>query len=195
MRVVSLIALAVFTTAPAMAQERPTQKDPGSIGAGRDDAQMQGKASKMTRSFTMAAASGNALEVETSRVALEKSQNQDIRSFAQMMVDDHTKVGQEMKATLEKAGLTAPADKLTPRHQDIVNKLNQAGQGKFDGQYVAAQIKAHDEAINLFSSYAKSGDNAELKQFAEATLPSLQKHKTAAEDLRAKVVGGSNATQ
>jgi putative membrane protein len=195
MRMFSLIAAAVLAAGPAVAQDQKVQKDPGTTNRTASDAQqMQGKASKMTQSFTMAAASGNTLEVETSRIALQKSDNQDIKSFAQMMIDDHTKVGEAMKTTLQKAGLPAPADKLTPKHQDTVDKLKQAGQGKFDGQYVAAQIKAHDEAVDLFSKYAKNGDNADLKQFAEATLPSLQKHKTAAEDLRSKVSGG-NATQ
>jgi putative membrane protein len=110
------------------------------------------------------------------------------------MIDDHTKVGEQMKSALQTAGLPPPADKMTPKHQDVVDKLKQADGNKFDGQYVAAQLKAHDEAINLFSNYAKNGDNAELKQFAQATLPSLEKHKTMVEDLRSKVTGGS-ATQ
>jgi putative membrane protein len=195
MKLSSLIAIATLAATPALAQDQKVQKDPGSTTrTGTDTQQMKGKASKATRSFTLAAASGNTLEVESSRIALEKSQNQDVKSFAQMMIDDHTKVGEQMKSTLQTAGLPPPADKMTPKHQDVVNKLTQAGGNKFDGQYVAAQLKAHDEAINLFSNYAKNGDNAELKKFAEATLPSLEKHKTMVEDLRSKVTGGS-ATQ
>jgi putative membrane protein len=195
MKLLSLIAMAALAATPAMAQEQKVQKDPGSTTRTDTDAQqMKGKASKMTRSFTTAAASGNTLEVESSRIALEKSQNQDVKSFAQMMIDDHTKVGEQMKTTLQTAGLQPPADKMTPKHQDVVDKLKKAEGNKFDGQYVAAQMKAHDEAINLFSKYAKNGDHAELKQFAEATLPSLEKHKTMVEDLKSKVTGGG-ATQ
>lgn len=196
MRMSSLIAVAVLAAMPAAAQDQKMQKDPGTTTRSGSEAQpMKGKASKLTQSFTMGAASGNTLEVESSRIALEKSQNQDVKSFAQMMIDDHTKVGEQMKTTLQNAGLQAPADKLMPKHQDMVDKLKQASTGgKFDGQYVAVQLKAHDEAINLFSNYAKNGDNAELRKFAEATLPSLEKHKTAAEDLRSKVTGGG-ATQ
>jgi putative membrane protein len=195
MKLLSFIAIATLAATPALAQDQKVQKDPGSTTRiGTDAQQMKGKASKATQTFTMAAASGNLLEVESSRIALEKSQNQDVKSFAQMMIDDHTKVGEQMKTTLQTAGLPPPADKLMPKHQDVVDKLKQTGANKFDGQYIAAQLKAHDEAINLFSSYAKNGDNAELKQFAQATLPSLEKHKTAVEDLRSKVLGGS-ATQ
>ncbi len=168
MKLINLIAIAGLTATAAVAQEPTYQKDPGATNrTGTGEAQpANAKASKATQEFTMNAASGNMLEVETSRIALQKSQNQDVKSFAQMMVDDHTKVGEQMKSTLQTAGLPAPADKLTPKHKDMVDKLNQAPVGKFDSQYVAVQIKAHDEAINLFSRYAKSGDNKELQQFA-----------------------------
>ncbi len=195
MKTIAVIAALGLAAVPAAAQEKSYQKDPGTTNrTGGQMAPQKGSASKTTQTFSQQAASGNTLEVETSRLALEKSQNADVKSFAQMMIDDHTKVGEQMKTALKDAGLPAPADKLLPKHQDTVDKLKEAGQGKFDSQYVAAQIKAHEEAVSLFSNYAKSGDNAQLKQFAEATLPSLEKHKTMAEDLKSKVTGGS-ATQ
>ncbi len=144
MKLMSVIAIAALAATPVAAQEQKVQKDPGSTTrAGTDAQQAKGKASAATHSFTTAAASGNALEVESSRLALEKSQNQDVKSFAQMMIDDHTKVGEQLKSTLQKAGLATPADKLAPKHQDMVDKLKQAGANKYDGQYVAVQLKAH----------------------------------------------------
>jgi putative membrane protein len=183
-----MIAAASLAALPAAAQDTKQQKDPGTTTRMDSDAnQKNTKASEATRTFTTGAASGNTLEIETSRFALEKSQNQDVKSYAQMMIDDHTKVGEQMKTAMQNAGLEPPADKMSPKHQDMVDKLKQAGEGKFDSQYVAVQLKAHEEAINLFSNYAKTGDNAELKQFAQNTLPSLEKHKDAAEDLKSKV--------
>jgi putative membrane protein len=188
MRVLLLVAAASLAALPAVAQDTKQQKDPRTTTRSDSDTKQQdAKASKTTRTFTTGAASGNTLEIETSRIALEKSQNQDVKSFAQMMIDDHTKVGEQMKTALQNAGLEPPAEKMSPKHQDMVDKLKQAGEGKFDSQYVAVQLKAHEEAINLFSNYAKNGDNAELKKFAQTTLPSLEKHKDAAEDLRSKV--------
>jgi putative membrane protein len=195
MRMLFLLAAAPLAALPAAAQDSTYQKDPGTTTrTGSDMQPNDSKASKTTQSFIKEAASGNTLEVESSRLALEKSQNQEVKTFAQMMIDDHTKVGEQMKTTLQNAGLPPPPDKMTPKHQDSLNKLQQAGGNKFDSQYVAVQMKAHDEAINLFSSYAKNGDNSELKQFAQTTLPSLEKHKGMVEDLKSKVTG-SSATQ
>jgi putative membrane protein len=43
---------------------------------------------------------------------------------------------------------------------------------------------AHDEAVKLFDAYAKDGDNASIKQFAQKTLPVIQEHLTEAKKLR-----------
>jgi putative membrane protein len=192
MKYIVIIALAGLTAVPATAADPVYQKDPGTTNrTGPAPEKMTGKASALTQKFTTAAASGNTLEIETSRLALKKAQNADVKSFAQMMVDDHTKVGEQMKATLQTAGLPPAPAKMTPKHQDMADKLTAVGTAEFDTQYVAVQMKAHDEAISIFSNYAKSGDNTQLQQFAEATLPSLEKHKTMVEDLRTKVTVGS----
>lgn len=193
MRLITLFTLATMAAVPAAAQDKMKEGDAGSR-AGTGTSQ-KGEITKTTQKFVKEAASGNTLEVETSRLALQKSQNSDVKGFAQMMIDDHTKVGEDMKAALKEAGLPPPADKLTPKHQETVDKLNKADAGKFDAQYVDAQIKAHEEAIALFSQYAKNGDTQQLKQFAEAKLPSLEKHQTMARDLQSKMGAGTGTSQ
>jgi putative membrane protein len=48
------------------------------------------------------AAVSDMFEVQSSRLALEKSNNSQIKQFAQKMVDDHTKVSNEMKSMAQK---------------------------------------------------------------------------------------------
>ena len=97
-----------------------------------------------------------------------------------MMIDDHTKVANQLKTTLSAANIDSsmvPAA-LDARHQKIEDKLNNASPENFDKDYIKAQAKAHVEAIALFKSYADKGDNAALKAFAQQTLPTLEKHKS-----------------
>ena len=195
MKPVLLLAALCLAAVPAAAQDKAPQQDPGTTNrSGVEPAATEAKASKATRKFMKRAASGNTLEVETSRLALEKSRQQDIKAFAQTMIDDHTKVGNQMKETLQAAGLPAPPDEMTEKHQDTLNTLKEAGGDRFDTEYVAVQIKAHEEAVALFSDYGKAGDNQPLKQFAETTLPSLKHHQKMAEELKSKITTGS-ATQ
>jgi putative membrane protein len=97
-----------------------------------------------------------------------------------MMMDDHTKVADQLKSTLSTANVnssTVPTT-LDAKHQKIEDKLDSALPENFDKDYIKAQSKAHVEAIALFKSYADKGDNAALKTFAQQTLPTLEKHKS-----------------
>jgi predicted outer membrane protein len=50
--------------------------------------------------FLQAATAGNAFEIETSKLALQKSNNNAIKTFAQRMIDDHTKAQQSVNNLL-----------------------------------------------------------------------------------------------
>ena len=105
------------------------------------------------------AAISNLFEIQSSQLALQKSQNEQVKKFAQMMVDDHTKAGEQLKSTLSTAKIdpgTFPTT-LDAKHQKIEDKLNSASPAKFDKDYIKAQFEAHIETIALFKSYAESG--------------------------------------
>jgi putative membrane protein len=59
----------------------------------------------------------------------------------------------------------------------MVDELSGKQGGDFDRAYIAAQKKAHDEAVQLFTAYGDRAENARLKQFARDTLPTLRSHQ------------------
>lgn len=134
--------------------------------------------SKKTQAFIEKAAVSNQFEIESSRLALEKSQNPEVKKFAQMMVDDHTKAGAQMKAAVAESGLTAPEIpvSLDKEHNETVAELRGKSGKDFDEEYLDEQKDAHDDAVALFRDYAKDGDNTTLQQFAAETLPTLEAH-------------------
>jgi putative membrane protein len=139
-----------------------------------------------TQDFVHTASIANEFEIESSQLALEKSQNDNIKKFAQRMVDDHTKTGEKMKEVLSSTDLKVkPADKLDNKHQKMLDKLKSASNDNFDRQYVSIQNEAHREAVDLFDSYSKSGKDARLKGFASETLPTLKEHLEHVEQLKA----------
>ncbi len=100
MKPIAIIALFGLAAVPATAANQVYQKDPGTTNrTGTAPERMMGKASALTQTLTTAAASGNALEVETCRLAVERARNADVKSFPQMMIGDHAKVGEQMKAS------------------------------------------------------------------------------------------------
>jgi putative membrane protein len=115
-------------------------------------------------------------------MAQDKANNPAYKDFGKMIVDDHTKTSEEMKAMEPKLGVQLPT-KLDAKHQGIAKKLDSASGAAFENQFKAAQIDGHKAAVKLYQDYAKSGDNADLKQFAEKTLPTLKEHLQHAQNL------------
>jgi hypothetical protein len=78
----------------------------------------------------------------------------------------------------EGAVLPPPATGIQPSHQEIMDKLSTASGRAFDRADLDAQLNAHKEAVELFSTYAREGDNPELKHFhfAQQMLPTLEEH-------------------
>jgi putative membrane protein len=115
-------------------------------------------------------------EVESSKIALSRSKDQRTRQFADMMIKDHTKTSNELKALVKKMeGIKVPAS-ADAEHQKKIKQLQSATGAQFEQQYRAMQIEGHETAVKLFEGYAQSGDNSELKAWAEKTLPHLRTH-------------------
>ncbi len=144
-------------------------------------------ASPATRDFVEKAALGNLFEIQMSSLAQGQTDNVDIARFAQRMISEHRDANNSLKMTV-KAGapdleLPAALDDARKAKIDAMSKLK--GE-EFDAAFVTAQSEAHFEAVNLFSTYAQSGDQPELKKFAADTLPALKAHQDALAHLGAR---------
>lgn len=179
-----------LAASPLVAQDKKSEKSESSSKTSQTD-----KVSKSAQTFVTKAASGGMLEVETSKLAADKGKRDDVKSFAQKMVSDHSKANADLESLAQRIGAKVP-DKLEQNHQAQVEKLKKVDQGGFDQAYIAIQVEAHKEAVSLFQNYAKSGDQADLKQFAEKTLPTLQEHQKMAQELakNSATTGGSSGT-
>ena len=79
---------------------------------------------------------------------------------------------------------------LDNSHQSKLDKLKGESGKNFSSDYDSQQVSAHKDAVSLFERYAKGGDNADLKDWAGKTLPTLKHHLEMAESLKKKP-GGS----
>src|SRR5262245_26713230 len=96
-------------------------------------------------------------EVELGKIALDKSQNAQVRAFAQRMVTDHGKANLELAALAEGKGISAPK-KLDAEHQAMVDRLKARSGPAFDAEYSSHMNMDHTKAIALFESASKSDD-------------------------------------
>lgn len=129
-----------------------------------------------TATFTAQAAFGTMFEIESSKLALERSKAAPVKAFAQRMVDDHSAAAVKFKEAMLEAKLTMPPDKLDARRQAIFDELASKHGADFDKAYIAAQYEAHVETVELFKGYAQAGENKRMSAFAAEMLPTLQAH-------------------
>ncbi|WP_426141951.1 DUF4142 domain-containing protein [Pseudomonas sp. DWP3-1-2] len=124
-------------------------------------------------------------EIQTSQLALEKSQSSDVKKFAQMMIDDHTKANKELAQVASKLNLkVADEAALMEKAKKMILEYREES---FDKSYANNQVVAHEQTIELFEEELKSSSaKPELKSFAEQTLPKLKMHLEDAKALQAK---------
>lgn len=125
--------------------------------------------------------SGNA-EVASAQLAISKAQRADVRAYAQEMADAHTSANHEIADIATKLGVALPAEKPKEHGLDTVKDAD------FDAAYLKAQIKEHEGAEKLFEKGVKS-KNADIRAFAEKTLPTVRKHLADAKRLAGSAKG------
>lgn len=141
-------------------------------------------AAATSNSFVNDAAQGGINEVESAKLALEKSSAADVKAFAQQMVTDHTKANQELTTLAKTLDIEVPDEaSLTEKAKKMILEMRDES---FDKAYANNQVKAHEDTVALFKKEAASSDNAELKAFAQQTLPTLEHHLDMAKKLQAQ---------
>lgn len=125
-------------------------------------------------------------EIETSKLALDKSNAEDIKTFAQRMIDDHTKSNQKLAELAGQHKDLEISDEATLMDKAKAMILKLRDGENFDEAYANNQVVAHEQTIELYREYTKSGQNAELKKFAESTLNTLEQHLNQAQELASK---------
>jgi putative membrane protein len=146
-------------------------------------------AGRTTPGFVGGAANGDMYEIESSKLALQKAKNPQLKQFAQRMIDEHTKTAADLKAAVGSAeGVVIPTA-MDERRQGMIDNLRQAPADGFDAVYIAQQTASHTENVELHQTYAENGDNPAIKALAAKHLPMITQHL---QQIRAMGEGGGH---
>lgn len=139
--------------------------------------------SSMDKKFMMEAAMGGKAEVAMAKLALEKSSSDSVKQYAQKMIDDHTKAGEELMEVASMKGITLPMEP-DAKHMALMAKMQQMSGAEFDSMYIKmAGVKDHEKMEKLFMSESSKGKDADAKGFAAKTLPTVQMHLSMARQM------------
>jgi putative membrane protein len=126
-------------------------------------------------------ADGGLYEVQLATMAVTKATSAEVKKFAQMMVDDHTKVNNELKAWAGKNSVTLPdvmSEEKQKKYYDLESDKEVA---KFDEKFMDEMVEDHKKDIKKFEDVADDSENAELKSWAAEKLSTLRHHLSEAE--------------
>ena len=147
------------------------------------------KLDRADQKFVEEAAAGGLKEIEFGRIAADKANDPVVKQFGERMVRDHGDANKKLMEVAQARGVVTPP-KLGSSDQRMLDKLAKMSGDKFDRAYLDAMVKDHQRDIKDIRKELKSGKDAEVKKFAEDTLPLLEDHLKRAQDMQSKVKGG-----
>ncbi len=158
------------STSNSSTEQQPMMGHGGAKHAFRDQA------------FIRQAAQGGMAEVDVGQLAVQKSSNPDVKTFAQKLIDDHTKANDQLKQIASQENVTLPAQPGREGRQ-LHTKLEKLDGAAFDRAFLQAQVRDHEKDIKQYQRAENQVQDPQLKQFAQTSLPILQQHLQMAKDL------------
>jgi predicted outer membrane protein len=159
----------------------------GASGAGQASsggAAMGAKLSASDEKAVKAMAMADMAEVETGKLALSKSQNSDVKAYAQQMVDDHGQALAKVQALAQARGVTLPTE-LDAKHKAMSAKLEKMSGDAFDKSYMAnAGVKDHKTVLAKLKSDGKRIKDPDVKALADQHMPVVEQHLKSAQQMQ-----------
>jgi len=101
------------------------------------------------------------------------------------MIDDHTRMGDQLKPIAQQIGVKIP-DGPSKKDKAIIAKLQALNGDDFDKAYMKDMVKDHKGDLTDFQSEADQGSNLAVKGAAGQDAPIINQHLQMAEQINQK---------
>jgi putative membrane protein len=124
-------------------------------------------------------------EIALARIASGKAQNPKVKSFAEMLIKDHTDALRKLQSV---QGVTTTNMKPSARHQANAERLSKISGSEFDREYMRAAVSDHQEALRFFEQQSKADDSAaplpgNLAKVSQEIIPAIREHLQKAQSI------------
>jgi len=143
----------------------------------RMQAQSSSEASIMDKHFVSEALKGGMAEVELGQLAQEKASSEDVKAFGKKMVEDHSRLGDQMKEVATQVGVKPPSSPTIMEQMEI-KKLKGLDGAQFEQEYIKAMVKDHEGDLKDFKNEAANGKSAVVKEAANHGVDVVSGHLT-----------------
>jgi putative membrane protein len=186
--------------APVQDNPAPTGGTPAGRTAPQPSAQTPGTAPTATagstdtgvavvvsdKAFVKKAMQGSMAEIQLGQLAQQKASSDDVKQFGQKMVDDHTKLSDQMKPIASQLGVNPPTE-LSGKDKALQKKLEGLSGDAFDKAYMSAMVKDHQKDLNEFEQASTSAKSPQVQQAAQQGAQVIHEHLQLAQQVAEKV--------
>lgn len=171
----AIFAGALFLAASCSDRRANENDDSEEIAKEENDAKFDDTNIENDTKFAVEAADGGMLEVKLGELAQTKGVSQEVKDLGKMLVDDHSKANEELKAIAAQKNISLPAV-LSEDCQKKFDDLAAKSGTDFDEAFAEHIVKDHKDDIDAFKKEAEKGDDPDLKAWAAGKVPTLEHH-------------------
>jgi len=146
----------------------------------------------------------NNAEVALGRTASTKAQNAAVKSFAEMMVKDHTAALTKLR---DVQGVGSTDMKPNSKHQATADRLSKLSGAEFDREYISAMVSGHQEALEFLEKHSRTttsnttsnttsagtAGKMSLAKISEEMIPTVREHLQQAQKIQRDLGGNANS--
>jgi len=163
----------------AMPDDTEDQEQDTRASAGRPERSPSGAGSN---AFLAQAVEDAMAMVEMCELALQKSENDELKIFAQQMIDEHGQLGAEIEKLAGNKKMDLPRD-VESKHQTALKALAKLSGQDFDRQFMEHNVKEHENDIKVFQHYAGQDSDPDIRKLADKGARMLEQHLEMARDI------------
>lgn len=174
------LCTALFGTAAIFAPTMLTAQTPAQLTA-------------KDKAFIAESAEGGLKEIQFGQLALQKSNNDQVKTFAQKMITDHTQLNNDMMPFAQQAGITPPTQ-LKPKDQAEYDQLSKLSGNAFDKKYIQSMVKDHHQDLKEFRAEEATAADPTLKTTVQNGEKVIKEHTEMADKMAGKQGGASQSS-
>jgi putative membrane protein len=125
-------------------------------------------------------------EIQLGELAQQKASSTEVKQFGQRLMTDHSKANDELKTIAAARTLTLPT-MMDVKHKATYDRLAQLAGASFDRAFMQDMVTAHHAAVDNFRNESKNGKDADIRNWASKTLPTLEGHLSQARSVNTAV--------
>jgi len=185
------LSVASILVAPAFAQSPPAVTAPApapsvtapSVVPGAPVAPLTDTDARFVQTQT----ENNMAEFQAAQLALQRSQNQNVRNFAQKMITDHTYVQDTLNQIAQMHPHLPLPQTLTEQNREVLDQLARLNGPAFDRAYMNTMVQANSVMIGELNSQLTHGWDQHISAWVQNTRPILLQHSDVAQQVLASL--------